>query len=375
MTSSLLIVGEAWGYEEEERAKRRGRPSAFVGKAGFLLRRLLGSVHILPPAPSYYPGPVGMEAEWEAAEAQGILLTNVFQRRPGKDSNDLTKLMGPRNGDVMLDYPALAPSKYVLEEYRHELDRLHAEIEAARPNLILLLGATASWAILKNKAIGRIKGAVHLTASGAKALPTYHPAAILHGRKEWLPILHANLTKASREMKHASFLSPTRTAYIPETPDDILSWWHELGRHADILSVDIETEFSTWISEIGIASSTTEAIWIPFLLRDKAAKTLSHYWPDVETEARSWINTKKILFSPIPKIGQNLIYDVQYLLTRSPIPGGILPLRFYADTMINQHAMFPGMEKSLGYLASIHCNAPYWKDIRRSAKSDDEGDL
>lgn len=377
MPVKLLIIGEAWGSEEQTRSLSRGRPSPFVGKAGYLLRRLMGNTSILPPAPAYYPGPLGMEAEWEEAESHGIYLTNVFQLRPGPESNDLTLLTGSKKNhepsELILDYPALVPNGHCLFCYRPELDRLHDEISSLKPNLILLLGTTACWAVLHNRSIGRIKGAIHLI-DDQKILPTYHPAAILHGRKEWIPILHNTLTKAQREMQSRTYHRPDRVTYIPETPDDIFTWWETYGIHSPRLSVDIETEANRFISEIGIAASATNAIWIPFLLKEPKTRRLSSYWSDTESESLAWLHTRSILTHGTDIIGQNFLYDIQYLMAKSPSPGGIIPRKFSYDTMINQHALFPGQEKSLGHLTSIYCNETFWKDLRRSQKSDDVED-
>lgn len=373
----LLIVGEAYGSDELLRSTQRKKPSPFVGRAGFFLRDLLGLARILPPAPTYYPGRLGMEAEWDQAADAGIFLTNTFNLRPGPDSNELDLLLGAKNKhepeELCLDLPALRPGKYLFAKYRSELDRLQEEIATLNPHLVLCLGATATWALLKNKSISRTRGTVSLL-DGRKVLPTYHPSAILQGRNEWKPIVLADLLKARKEMQDPSFVRLDRTIYIPETPEDIETWWQAYGSSAPLLSVDIETEKNSWISEIGVAASKTNAIWIPFLLKD--GKFLRSYWPDTKTEASAWLLTKKILEAKKPIVGQNFGgYDLHYLLKKSPVPSCILPRCYANDTMIQQHCLFPGMKKDLGFLASIYCNELAWKDIRgTTGKSDDRSE-
>jgi hypothetical protein len=117
----ILFVGEAWGEAEQRRSLHLGRPSTFVSPAGFLLREMLGIVGILPPAPRHYPGVLGMEMEWEEAARSGIRLTNVFQLRPGPDSNDISLLCGTRKTheavDLALNLPALDAGKWLLRRY------------------------------------------------------------------------------------------------------------------------------------------------------------------------------------------------------------------------------------------------------------------
>jgi hypothetical protein len=264
---------------------------------------------------------------------------------------------------LCLDLPPLGTGTYLLSQYRPELDRLAAEVEALKPNLILALGATASWALLHNKSISRIRGSIDIS-TGRKILPTYHPAAILRGRHDWRPLIFSDLLKAKLEMNSPTFSRLDRTIYIPETPADILTWW-AANRSAPQLSVDIETEKQRWISEVGIAASTTSALWVPFLLRE--GKQYRLYWPSAEQETMAWMNLRRILCSGTPILGQNFLYDTQYLLAKLRL----LPRRFAFDTMIAQHAMFPGMDKDLGTLASIYCNEPMWKDLRRTTKPDD----
>ena len=61
-----------------------------------------------------------------------------------------------------------------------------------------------------------------------------------------------------------------------------------------------------------------------------------------------------------PVFGQNFSYDLQYLYYFM----GIRCLNIPDDTMILHHSMYPEMEKSLGFLASIYTNEPSWKFMR-----------
>ena len=178
-------------------------------------------------------------------------------------------------------------------------------------------------------------------------------------------------------MQDATFARIDRTIwYEPETVDELWNWWAEHGSSASILSVDIETEAHKWISEIGIAVDETKCLHVPFLLRPTKNSPISPYWKTPAEEAQAWLFLKYVLeqtnnAEPTPMLGQNFLYDIQYLLRATPVPGGIRVRGFQHDTMLAHHALYPGMEKSLGFMASVRCNEPGWKDLRKKPIGDE----
>jgi DNA polymerase I-like protein with 3'-5' exonuclease and polymerase domains len=64
-------------------------------------------------------------------------------------------------------------------------------------------------------------------------------------------------------------------------------------------------------------------------------------------------------------IGQNFMYDMNFLWTRYgiPVPGAA------DDTMLMHHAMQPEMEKSLAFLGTIYTDEPQWKFMRSHSKT------
>ena len=132
-----MLVGEAYGEHEE----REQRP--FAGSSGWLLRGMLSQVGI-----SY----------------DECYVTNVFNLRP-KPGNDIKNICGAK-ADGIPGLPALQKGKHVLARYSPELDRLFEEITREQPNLIIALGATPAWALLRSSGIKAVRGAT---------IPT-HPA-------------------------------------------------------------------------------------------------------------------------------------------------------------------------------------------------------
>ena len=135
----LAIVGEAWG-ELEERTR-----NPFSGAAGYELTRMLDEAGIA---------------------RRECFLTNVFNLRP--DRNDIETLCAA-GVDAWREMPPLKPGKHVHRKYACELDRLYNELSSLRPNLILALGNTASWATLFSTGISKIRGTV------SEAVAQTHP--------------------------------------------------------------------------------------------------------------------------------------------------------------------------------------------------------
>lgn len=324
----IAIVGEAWGEKEEE----TGVP--FSGTSGWILDNMLAQVGI---------------------NRRECLVTNVFNLRP-KPRNDVINLCGNAKQGIP-GLPPLQKGKYVLAQYKPEIERLYDEIQRAQPNIIIALGATAAWAFLRSGGIRGVRGSLAVTAPAVaerlgrqvKVLPTYHPAAVA---RDWSlrPVVISDLDKARRHSHDASFTRPSRHIYIKPTLDDLAAFEREHIQPASELSIDIETK-QDQITCIGFAPSPGVALVIPFFTESGAS-----YWRSVEDELVAWDFVRRWCAAK-PTIMQNGMYDMTFLWTRYGIPcpmGG-------EDTMLAHHAYQPEMEKGLGFLASIYTDEPSWK--------------
>ena len=131
--ADVMFVGEGPGYYED----KQGEP--FVGAAGQLLNRMLGEI--------------GLRRE-------DVYIANVVKCRP------------PGNRDPLPD----------------EIDAcrpyLEAQIAHIRPRVIVTLGNFATRVILDRQvSISRVRGQ-RFDVDGRTVVPTFHPAAILHGGGE-----------------------------------------------------------------------------------------------------------------------------------------------------------------------------------------------
>jgi uracil-DNA glycosylase len=329
--AKIAIVGEAWS-EQEELLKK-----PFIGYAGQELTKLL------------------REAEIPRSRC---FLTNVFALRP-KDNLIESLCVGKAEAGLCGDLPDLGKKgKYLHPQYIPEVLRLKAELDAVKPNLIIAMGGTATWALLNSTKITSIRGAIadSLLCPGIKVLPTYHPAAVLRNWA-WRPIVLADLLKAEREAKFPEIIRRKRYVTVLPTIEEILEWieTHKPLSDQCVLSVDIETKMRQ-IEMIGFATSFDYVLTVPFIDASKAGNS---YWPTLDMERRAWRLVKDILEGPATKLFQNGLFDLQYILR-----AGINPRNCLHDTMLLHHSLYPEMQKGLGFLGSIYSNEASWKLLR-----------
>lgn len=334
--AKIALVGEAPGSDEET----LGIP--FVGESGQELARMLRDAGI---------------AKSECYQ------TNVLLERPGRIAERLypgKTIIGNLNDwehiyvakDRAGSHPPVDKGKYCHPDVAGAaLERLKQELISLRPNIVIALGNKAMWALCGVGGISRVRGTPceSTLVPGLKVLPTFHPAAIL---RQWenRPIVVTDLAKAKREAEFPEIRRPRRLIYVPESIDDVLAWEKEF-LPCDLLSVDVETAIGQ-ITDLSFASSDKECLWIPFW---DLTKPDASAWPwEVEVWLWRWI--KKILEGPIPKLGQNFIYDTQYFIKH-----GIQPRNIEHDAMLLHHSMWPGLMKGLEFQASVHTSEPAWK--------------
>lgn len=371
----LLLVGEAWGREEAEIA----RP--FVGSSGKLLFEMLGEANAeLEPelhreiVESHRFGNSWVFIRDQWFEAAQVGLTNVFNFQPLANKIESIsfskKELKERGLDKGYDWPHLKTGCYLDPQYLPELDRLIREIELLQPNLVVALGNTPCWALLRATAISNLRGAAtysNWSGQKVKVLPTYHPAAVLY-QWSWRTIVVADLMKAFREAKFPEVRRPQRRVLVNPTIEEVEKYVHDLLEKALTgptleVGADCETVIGQ-VKMISFAPTKSEAIVIPFIDEGKPGRS---YWPDAWTEERAWAQVKRLCECPaIRLVGQNFIYDMQYLCPMT-IRFKLVP----EDTMMLHHSLYPEMKKSLGFLGSVYTDEASWK-LMRNQKADTE---
>jgi hypothetical protein len=187
--TSIVLIGEAWGEHESQ----IGTP--FVGPTGQELYRLLCDAGFpLEPLRKNYVSPHSMSMIWARSK---IPLLNVFNSRP--ENNNVELYYGSRSDPINDTLPRRrfgSSYKWVLAEHAGSVTKLLDDLQQLHPNLIVPLGATATWALGMGDAIGKLRGFVHKHELG-KVLPTYHPSAVLRNWSLRVPTLF-DLVKAKR---------------------------------------------------------------------------------------------------------------------------------------------------------------------------------
>jgi uracil-DNA glycosylase len=317
----IMIVGEAPGADEE----REGRP--FVGKSGQESDAMLFEAGIDPDE---------------------CFITNVCKYRP--QHNEIERFF--------LDKKLTLPNK----ELQEGIKELQHDIATIAPNVIIAYGNTPLWALRGHRAITSWRGS-QLTCRvpgldrDVKLVPTYHPAAVLR-MWHWRAITVHDLRRAKRESEDHVFRLPTwrfRTRPRLKDVDDVIDLLIARADSAPLpLSVDIETRHGH-LACIGIAWSRLDAICIPLI---DVKQPDQCFWTLAE-EQHIVVRLRHLLLHPNVKvIGQNFLYDLQYLVRF----WGLSP-RVYFDTMLAHHVCFPGTQKGLDYLSSMYCDFhQYWKD-------------
>lgn len=343
----IVIVGEGWGDQEAS----FGKP--FVGSSGQELDRMLN------------------EAGFDREQ---ILCANVLNDRP--PDGKMEKLFAKKKSGT--------PEKwglYPLSPIVEGLKQLEVILNAHPRTIIIAAGNFAFWALTgKNSTasadadlggglvptgIASWRGSMlHCRAEFAcvPCLPIIHPVMVFK-EYSWRSILiHDFSARIPKAFTPHDWMVPPRTKLAQPSVDEIISFLTDELKKLDGGEIlyrvcDIETKRRNIVCT-GIAISKVWAICIPHCGVDAGGKLTS--WFPFEDEVRIIRLLRRWLLHPnIRLIGQNFLYDMQYLsrwLRAARI-------KCFYDTMLAQHVMFPGTPKSLDYLASLY-NEHYvfWKN-------------
>jgi DNA polymerase I-like protein with 3'-5' exonuclease and polymerase domains len=358
MTKKVLIVGEAWGADEDVLK----RP--FVGASGCELVRMCSEAGFLSgrtywepklPQTSSSGAIIGWgkhAADWSQSEFH---LTNLINERP--PGNDITEWISDRKTKPDGDWVRLR-DRWVKPNVLRGYHSLIQEIKGLAPNLIITTGNTSMWALTDKWGIERKwRGSQLYTLGGnVQVIPIIHPASIL---REWKlrQATVQDLRRAAR-FRDSRWTVPSYNFILRPSHERVFEILNQLSARLNRgeslwLSFDIETR-NGHIACAGIAWSRTDAICIPFMCTERD----EGYWNE-DRECNIVRSLALLLTHPNARvIGQNIIYDAQYTWKW----WGFAP-RVAQDTMISQHSIFSDLPKSLAFIASLYCDYyQYWKD-------------
>lgn len=344
----IMVVGEVWGEQEE------AKKLPFVGASGKEFDRILAEAGVNP---------------------NDCFITNLVPLQPDGGTANLFRDGGTPLWGCSVD-----------ENVQAGLRALRKQVEVVQPRLIIALGSYAFWALCRECTLTKLKkkDGGHYVPSGITSwrgsmlysrteygasipvLPTLHPAYIMRSWKERVYLVHDLKERVPKGLA-GDWAGPLVTRKSEPTFDEVIDFLDGILERADNagydrapkidLVCDIETK-NRALTCIGFATAKDWAIAIPLVkLRDD--RGLDSYWP-IAAELEILERVRRLLLHPkISLIGQNFLYDMDYLNVWLVLP----KIRCGFDTMCAHHTLFPGTDKGLDVLASLYCeHYVFWKN-------------
>lgn len=230
------------------------------------------------------------------------------------------------------------------------------DIRNSNANLVVALGAQALEATCgPAKRIGKWRGSIIKgvdAIGGKKVIPTYHPAATLHGTYLWRYVIISDFKKAARHKEFPALNLPQRNHIIRPRLNEIIEFLH-MCKKKGIMATDLEV-INHQIACFSLCCHPNETMTVPLTNQDG-----SDYW-SIDEEIDIWTEYAKIMNDPdVDKVNQNLIgFDSPFLFYQM----GIFTAGKLLDTMIAQSVMYPEFPKGLDFITSLYTDEPYYKD-------------
>jgi hypothetical protein len=222
-------------------------------------------------------------------------------------------------------------------------------------DIALTLGPHAMWSLTNETKIDTYRG-THIDSpfvEGLQVVPTYEPE--IFSRRAWneRPVVVSAARKACSRYED----SPRRI-FLPESVADLYAFSTEHIKEQ--MAFDVETNRNCRITEFSIAPNPSVCLYVQ--LEDRGFNSI---WSQQdELDIFLWLHFLACR-RDLTWVMHNATYDLTYLNEY-----GIRPAGHIADTMLRHHAWQPELEKSLGFLASLHLPTRAWKHLRTKAKQD-----
>lgn len=337
--NGIALIGEAGGEKEEF----AGRP--FVGPAGRKLDELLEAAGI---------------------DRRACFVSNVINATPPK--NDFSWFFTRKKAEASADAPHMKGCGWLREPFIGEFDRLHRELEEHNIRVVVALGNKPMQMLTGETKITKTRGTIlEVPDAPYVVVPTYHPSYVMR-TGGWSDKVVQDLELAAQiAVGGDEEYNIKRTVYVAETLQDIV-WFHEnYLKDAPAFAFDIETEYKTvgQIDCIGFAPNPHVALVIPIINRDKKDW---NYWSEAdEIWVRKWIRDQ-LAREDVRKIGQNVLYDIEYLARE-----GTRTLGRWDDTMMAAYVLDPEDSRDLAALAVKYSKERVaWKTLADFSGDDKE---
>jgi len=296
----------------------------------------------------YFCGPAGMEL-MDNLRIAGINVADCYLTSVIKDADHIL-------GQYIEFNPRKGPTIHPLgQEYINELA---AELDSCTGKVIIALGNVALYALADRTGVTKWRGSVisPTLVSNKLVIPSIHPSTIVPPKNQYTNkrLLIYDLSRA-KKIKEDGYKPTERHISIRPTFSQCMNFLHtcELWGHlGNPIAYDIEVDvFNGEMTCISFAYTPTDVISIPF------TSERGDYFT-IPQEADIIKRIGKILEDPnIPILGQNMVFDCQYLLRKYGIHTNNIH-----DTMVAQKTMLPDYPVGLHFICSLYTDLPYYKD-------------
>lgn len=296
--------------------------------------------------------------EWPSVDASGGGVLSEWEQQTTKELLDLAGLKPTR---AFVAYPRYVRKWPELFASGKPYGPLRPDAEDARLELVeklkgydiaLTMGAHAMFALTGQTKLETFRG-THIDSpyvEGLQVVPTYAP--YIYSKLNWSerPVVVSAMRKACKR-----FEDRPATIYLPECLADLEAFEAEHIKNEIIF--DVETNRGCRITEFGLAPNSSTCLYVQ--LETRAHESV---WSPAD-ELGIWLWLHKLsLRKDLTWVAHNATYDLTYLDAY-----GIRPQGPVADTMLRYHGWQPELEKSLGFLASVHVPTRAWKQLRTQA--------
>lgn len=286
-------------------------------------------------------------------------MTCLCEFRP--PNGDIYHFMARAKKDITLAH-TLLNGRHVLPPVVDGYFALNALIDLIQPNVLLVGGKLSLHCLFGETSTSKWRGSCleYKTPNGTpcKLIPTFSMED-LRGQYHMRPIFIRDLQRAYAESNSPTYAPrPEYNFIVRPTLGQVESTLNMLIGMADAqpelpLAVDVETR-AGHLACIGLGWSLYDAICIPLMCVEDA----KGYWTELEETQILYLLWQLLSRPNVKVLGQNFIYDIQYLHRFCLIaPPNVF------DTMLASHTLFSTMEKGLDMLSSLYCERHvYWKD-------------
>ena len=283
---------------------------------------------------------------------------------------DLKKKPDWNHFNAWLEGEEALPPEGVSEDSKPFILESFKEFDAFEGNVIVPFGNEPLWILTGMAQITKRRGSIY-EVRGKKVVPCVHPSFVL---RSWsaierrLAVLDLRRVKGESKTPEVEFLE--REFLIYPSFNEAMMFMDECLSLSEI-GFDIECMktggLGREMSCFGFATSPLRAMCIPLHSKGKA------YFSESE-ELQIMQRTAQVLeASNVTKIGQNLVFDSDFVYTKF----GIL-CKPIEDTMIANKVRFPDFPKGLDFLTRHYTREPYYKDEGKewgAVKAEHEADF